>query len=160
MIKILPGFTLPKLFKSAFEYGLHTHVFYIVQSRHKGESNTMSHIVQIQTEVRDPVAVSSACSRLSLPAPTQRTVRLFNGEVSGLAVELPGWRYPVVCQLASGQLQYDNYEGRWGDQAHLNKFVQIYCVEKAKLEARKAGHCINERTLQDGSILIQVQVNS
>jgi len=31
----------------------------------------MSHIVHIQTEVRDPVAVSSACTRLSLPQPVQ-----------------------------------------------------------------------------------------
>ncbi len=77
----------------------------------------MSHIVQIQTQVRDPVAVANACQRLSLPSPVQRTVQLFSRQETGLAVELPGWRYPVVCQLATGELRYDNYEGRWKGQS-------------------------------------------
>jgi hypothetical protein len=59
----------------------------------------MSHIVQIQTEIRDPAALAAACRRLELPQPVQRTVRLFSAEAPGLAVELPGWRYPVVCHL-------------------------------------------------------------
>ena len=53
----------------------------------------MSHIVQIQTEVRDPIAIRSACDRLKLPAPTQGSHRLFSGKVVGLGVELPNWRY-------------------------------------------------------------------
>lgn len=31
----------------------------------------MSHIISIRTQVRDPIAVASACGRLSLPAPGQ-----------------------------------------------------------------------------------------
>jgi hypothetical protein len=48
-----------------------------------------------------------------LPLPTERTVRLFSASVTGLAIELPGWNYPVVCDLASGSLKYDNYGGAW-----------------------------------------------
>ena len=120
----------------------------------------MSHIVRIQTEIRDPVAVSAACSRLSLAAPTRRTVRLFSAEATGLAVELPGWRFPIVCQLETGRLQYDNFGGRWGEQSQLGRFAQMYAVEKTRLEARKRGHSVIERRLQDGSILVQVQVAS
>ena len=53
----------------------------------------MSHVVTIETEVRDPVAVGQACQCLGLPLPKQGSHRLFAGEVTGLAVEVPGWRY-------------------------------------------------------------------
>jgi hypothetical protein len=119
--------------------------------------NSMSHIVSIQTEIRDPVAVTAACARLRLPKPIHRTVRLFNAEATGLAVELPGWRYPVVCQTETGCLQYDNYGGHWGDQSQLDRLTQIYSVEKCRIEARKKGYGVTERTLQDGSILVQIQ---
>ena len=120
----------------------------------------MSHIVQIQTEVRDPIAVRSACNRLGLPEPKLGKHKLFSGEVVGLGVELPVWRYPVVCQLDTGQVQYDNFSGRWGDQARLDEFLQSYAVERAKLEARKQGHTVTEQPLEDGSIKLTVQVGA
>ena len=76
----------------------------------------MSHIVSIKTEVRDSAAVAAACRRLGLPPPGVRTVTLFRGQATGLAVQLPGWHYPVVCNLASGQLQFDNFNGAWKGQ--------------------------------------------
>lgn len=118
----------------------------------------MSHIVQIQTEIRDPVALAAACTRLELPAPAHRTVRLFNAEATGLAVQLPGWRYPVVCQLETGQLQYDNYGGHWGEQQHLDKLTQFYAVEKIRIESRRHGHTVTEHVRDDGGILLRVQV--
>jgi len=118
----------------------------------------MSHIVTIQTQVRDPVAVAAACQRLKLPQPVQGRFRLFSGEVVGLGVELPGWRYPVVCQTETGEVKFDNFEGRWGEQRHLDAFLQGYAVEKAKLEARRRGHSVIEQPLADGSIKLTVQV--
>lgn len=118
----------------------------------------MSHVVQIQTEVRDAVAVRAACQRLGLAEPTHRKVRLFSAEATGLAVELPGWRYPVVCDLAFGQLSYDNFGGHWGDQKELDRLLQIYACEKAKIEARRRGHSVTEQQLADGSIKLSIQV--
>ncbi len=118
----------------------------------------MSHIVTIKTEVRDPQAVKAACQRISLPEPVNEKIRLFGGEVEGLAVSLPDWAYPVVCNLASGQLHFDNFNGRWGDQGQLDRFLQAYAVEKAKLEARKRGHSVTEQILRDGSIKLTIQV--
>ncbi len=83
----------------------------------------MSHIVTIKTEVRDAAAVRDACKRLGLAEPVQGTTRLFSGEVSGLVVLLPGWQYPVVADLATGQLRFDNFGGRWGDQQQLLSVV-------------------------------------
>ncbi|HBN75522.1 MAG TPA: DUF1257 domain-containing protein [Planctomycetaceae bacterium] len=118
----------------------------------------MSHIVQIQTEVRDPIAVRSACDRLSLPQPTEGTFKLFTTSATGVGVELPEWRYPVVCETQTGQVRFDNYGGRWGKQVHLDRFLQSYAVEKARLEARKKGHTITEQSLEDGSIKLTVNV--
>lgn len=119
----------------------------------------MSHIVTIKTEVRDGSAVRAACNRLSLAEPIQGKTKLFSGEAEGLAVSLPDWLYPVVCNLATGQVQFDNFNGRWGDQIHLDHFLQAYAVEKTKIEARKKGHLVKETPLSDGSIKLTIQVN-
>lgn len=118
----------------------------------------MSHIVQIQTQVRDPAAVAAACNRLGLPPPAHRRVQIFSEAVQGLAVELPGWTYPVVCETAIGTLKYDNYGGAWGEQKELDRFLQAYAVERAKIEARRNGHSVAETALSDGSIKLTIQV--
>jgi len=118
----------------------------------------MSHVVVLQTQVKDASAVRAACQRLGLPAPVRGKTRLFSGEVEGLAVQLPDWTYPVVCDLASGQMKYDNFNGRWGDPVCLDRFLQAYAVEKCRLEARKKGHSITETALADGSVKLVINV--
>jgi hypothetical protein len=118
----------------------------------------LSHIVKIKTEIRDEAAVKAACTRLQIPTPEHKTVRLFSATATGLCVQLPGWSYPVVANLQTGQVQYDNYGGHWGEQSRLNQFLQAYTVEKAKIEARKKGHSVSETRLQDGSIRVTVKV--
>ena len=116
----------------------------------------MSHIVTITTEIRDGTALAAACRRLQIEQPQHETVRLFSREVTGTTVRLPKWRYPVVCHLATGQIDYDNFEGRWGDNHHLNRLRQSYAVEKTRIEARRTGHTIAEQQLPDGSIRLTV----
>ncbi len=116
----------------------------------------MSHIVTIATKVRDPAAVAAACARLGLPAPEHGTARLYAGEATGLLIHLPGWVYPAVVDLASGEVRFDNYEGRWGDRCHLDRFLQLYAVERAKLEARKHGYAVTEQPLENGSIRLHI----
>jgi hypothetical protein len=118
----------------------------------------LSHVVEIKTEIRDEQAVKAACVRLQLATPEQKAVRLFSTTARGLCVQLPGWQYPVVCNLETGAVQYDNYGGNWGEQKHLNSFLQAYAVEKSKIEARKKGHSVSETALQDGSIRVTVRV--
>jgi hypothetical protein len=118
----------------------------------------LSHIVEIKTEVRDPDAVRAACRRLGLAEPVHETAQLFSGKATGWAVQLPEWNYPVIFDMARGEARYDNFNGRWGEQRHLDRFMQAYAVEKAKLEARKKGHTITEQALTDGSIKLTVQV--
>jgi hypothetical protein len=118
----------------------------------------MSHIVTIATEVRDPDAVAAACRRLGLPEPAHGTATLFEGPATGLLVRLPDWVYPVVCDTATGTLRYDNYNQRWGRQEHLDRLLQAYAVERARIEARRRGHQVIEQALADGSIRLTIQV--
>ena len=91
----------------------------------------MSHIVEIVTEVRDPVAIRSACQRLTLPLPVLGRTKLFSGEVVGWAVPLRDWKYPIVCNTETGTVHYDNYNGVWGDESRLHRFLQMYTIEKS-----------------------------
>jgi len=118
----------------------------------------MSHIVEIKTEIRDAVAIRAACQRLTVPEPVFGEVKLFSTSATGWAVQLPEWRYPVVCDVNTAKIAYDNYGGRWGEQVHLDRFLQSYAVEKAKLEARRKGHSVTEQSLRDGSIKLTVTV--
>jgi hypothetical protein len=116
----------------------------------------MSHIVVVQTKMHDPVAVAAACRRLGLTEPVQGTAHLFSGEATGLVVQLPGWQYPAVIDTATGVIRFDNYGGNWGEQAQLDRFLQMYATEKVRQEARKKGFQITEQALQDGSIKLQI----
>ena len=118
----------------------------------------MSHVVEIKTEVKDAAAARAACQRLKLEQPSHGTVRLFSGEATGLIVKLPSWKFAVVFDTNTGEAKYDNYNGRWGDQQLLDRFLQIYAVEKSKIEARRNGHTITEQTLADRSIKLTVQI--
>ncbi|PQO29826.1 DUF1257 domain-containing protein [Bremerella cremea] len=118
----------------------------------------MSHIVTIQTTIRDLEAIRLATRRLKLPDPTYGKFRLFNESKTGWSIELRDWRYPVVANPESGRLDSDNYGGRWGRQQELDQFLQRYAVEAAVLQARKQGHTTTEQTLADGSIKLLIQV--
>lgn len=118
----------------------------------------MSHIVEITTQVRDEEAVRAACRRLDLPDPVAGSTKLFSSTVEGLAVRLPAWQYPVVFELDTGRVQFDNFSGRWGDRAQLDHFMQTYALEKAKLEARKRGYSATEQALSDGSVKLTIHL--
>ncbi len=64
----------------------------------------------------------------------------------------------MVCDLAGGNLKYDNFGGRWGNPEELHKLLQCYAVEKTKIEARRQGHGVSEQQLADGSIKLTIAV--
>ena len=120
----------------------------------------MSHIVNIKTQIRDPVALAAACVRLGIQQPTQGRAKLFVTEAEGQIVHLPGWTYPAVVDTASGTIATDTYGGRWGDQRELDRLLQAYAVEKSRIEARKSGYTVTEQNLADGSIKLTIQVGA
>lgn len=116
----------------------------------------MSHLVEIKTQVRNPEAIALACRRLGLPEPAHGTTKLYSGEATGVIVQLPKWRYPIVIDSATGAVQFDNFLGNWGSAEKMDQFLQAYAVELVRLEARKKGHTVSETQLQDGSIRVQI----
>jgi hypothetical protein len=63
----------------------------------------------------------------------------------------------VVVDTA-GQVRYDNFNGLWGDESQLHRFLQAYAVEKSWIEARKEGHQVTEQALPDGYIKLTIRV--
>lgn len=120
----------------------------------------MSHIVQIKTQVNDEMAVRAACLRLKWEEPTFGDFRVFSVNRTGLGIKAPGWQFPIVCNLQTGAVDYDNYNGHWGEQAQLDHFIQAYTIEKARLEAQKMGHSVYEEVLADGSVKLTVTVEA
>ncbi len=118
----------------------------------------MSHIVTIETEVRDLAALNAACGRLGLAEPVHETTQLFSGTATGYCVRLPDWRYPVVCDVENGHIRFDNFSGRWGAQCELDRLMQGYAIEKTRIEARRQGHTLTEQPLADGSIKLTIHV--
>ena len=95
---------------------------------------------------------------MQLPQPAEGTFKLFSSEATGIAVHLPEWRYPLVCNPVTGELRYDDYGGKWGESVHLDRFLQAYACEAAKIEARRQGHGVTEQSLADGSIKLTISV--
>ena len=118
----------------------------------------MSHIVTIKTQIRETAGVAAACRRLALPGPVHGTADLYGGQATGLLVQLPDWLYPAVIDTASGRIRYDNYEGCWGEEKQLHRFLQAYVVERSRLEARKKSYQTTEQSLTDGSIMVDIEV--
>lgn len=118
----------------------------------------MSHTVAIQTQIKDIAAIRAACLRLGMSPPIEGQHCLFSETVIGVGVQLLGWNYPAVFDLASGTVRFDVYGERWGKTAELDRFKQAYAIEKAKLEARRKGHNVVEQPLSDGSIKLTIRV--
>jgi len=79
--------------------------------------------------------------------------RLYGGSPDGVGIRLPGWRYPVVVDPATGVVTYDNYGGSWGAEDELDGLVQGYCIEKTRAEAMMQNlQMVQEQPLDDGTI--------
>jgi len=117
----------------------------------------MSHIVTIATRITNAAAVAAACRRLLLPEPTHGTAKLYSGEATGLMVQLPAWRYPAVIDIQTGTIAYDVFDGSWGDERELHRFLQSYAVEVVRMQARQRGLAVTEQQFADGSIKLSIQ---
>jgi len=118
----------------------------------------MSHTMNIQLELHDRDALLAACERLGLTM-TEGRHKLYSTTEEGIAISLPGWKYPIVIK-EDGSVAYDNFNGSWGKEEELNKLKAYYGLEKAKIEARKKGYSVyesfNDRT-QELELRIKVE---
>lgn len=116
----------------------------------------MSHLIKLKLQIKDQDLFAQVARDLGLTVEHQTSVKIYNRRVSGLAVRLPGWTYPVVVDEA-GEVYFDNYYGCWGDIAELNRLTQEYVAAVVKQEARQNGQYVIYREQQeDGTLVLRV----
>jgi hypothetical protein len=118
----------------------------------------MSHIASIDIELKDIEALKEACKRLNIKFENVENYKFYDGtRKSGLAIHLPNSKYPMVLDN-NGKAYFDNYNGRWGDLAELDKVKDHYGLELTKRQAKVKGYTFYERKTQDGKIQLVVNV--
>ena len=116
----------------------------------------MSHIVKLSVEIHNLAALATACERLGYEISAERhAVHFPAGVACGYTVKIPGWRFPVVVS-DDGEVVYDNYAGRWGDTADLNRLVQEYTAQVVEMTAVSAGQTCWREQRADGTVVVVV----
>lgn len=117
----------------------------------------MSHTTTIELEIKSLSALATACRETSTPFEEMTSVRLFDGTIieDCFAFTPSGWKFPVAAK--DGQLKYDNYEGKWGEDSELNRVKQRYAVNVQKEAARSRGYRVREERLTDGRVKLVVE---
>ena len=117
----------------------------------------MSHTTRRKSAIKDLPALKKAVARI--PGAMYQghgNVKFYSSSASGHKVQLPGWKYPAVFNIDTGECQFDNYEGSWGKEAHLDSLKQGYAIEVARAKAEADGHEVEEMTLEDGSVRLTI----
>ena len=111
----------------------------------------MSHVAKVDVKFTNNEAIQAACKRMGAVYCGKGFVKFYdNTEVGGIVVSLPGWEYNIVIQ-PNGAIQYDNYEGQWGDSAVLDQFKQLYAIEAE-------GYSYQEEVLPTGVLKLTVNI--
>lgn len=82
--------------------------------------------------------------------------KLWEGSYEGVAIRIPGWTYPVVFNLDTGNLVFDNHNGHWGDEIKLDALVQRYVYEDAIAQAYINGETVETVTDEMGNITLAI----
>lgn len=118
----------------------------------------MSHIATVRARIKDLQTLESVCRELNIPVQIKtQQVRLYSGCINAVAsIRLPGWRYPVAVK-ADGTLQFDNYSGKWGNQADLNRALRRYSERVTFQQARRMGMTVQRHEQADGSVVLRLR---
>jgi hypothetical protein len=100
-----------------------------------------SHTTTVKVEFRSMSALARAVERLGGRAIGEGSHRLYSSTEAGYAVQLPGWRYPIVAR-SDGQLAMDHYNGSWGDPRDIDRLTRVYILEAAREAADAIGWMI------------------
>lgn len=118
----------------------------------------MSHIVTVETMLKNTASISKACARLKWKCVEKGVGVFYNGNsVSGCVVNPTNWKYPIVIK-ESGEILSDTYNGNWGDINDLNRLKQYYALEETKTTLSTQGLYGYEEEHEDGSITLTAEV--
>lgn len=117
----------------------------------------MSHIATVAIKLRDLPLLVEVCGQAGVPCELgAREVRLYSGAVpAAAALHLKGWRYPVAV-LADGTVQYDNYDGAWGEKAELDRILRNYAEAVTVRQARRLGMAVRREEREDGAVVLRL----
>lgn len=105
--------------------------------RQLGTNAVYSHTVSVSVEFRSPEAFAAAAIALGGEDLGHGCHKLFEDSHTGRAVQLPGWTFPIV--LAGGELKFDNYNGKWGDQKDIDRLTAEYTLAASVEAAEQLG---------------------
>lgn len=118
----------------------------------------MSHIVTCRAKLQNREHLVAAIEALQAEGNQLQLLgdgshEVYMKKVDGTAIQLAGWRYPVVVDVNTGEVTYDNYRGRWGDEEQLDLLFQQFAIEGARATARQQGLTFQEfRDEQTGEV--------
>lgn len=121
----------------------------------------MSHFTQISTEIRDLEALRVAVTRCGGEIVENAECRWYNGaQRKEIVIKLPGQYDAALERQTDGsyRLTADWYQGHVSQYLGENgdNLLQLYVVEKAKIEGRRQGFVVTER--QEGEeILVTIR---
>tara|TARA_R110000824_G_scaffold169601_2_gene346732 strand:+ start:472 stop:1017 length:546 start_codon:yes stop_codon:yes gene_type:complete len=117
-----------------------------------------SHTLKVSIEFRDLDILKIAADRVGAESIGLGTHQIFDAaSINGFAIKLDQWAFPIVVNVddngeTTGEISYDNYGGKWGDLAQLDRLKGAYAVEIARQTAEAQGWYCEDQ--QDGSIVI------
>ncbi len=114
----------------------------------------MSHTTKVKSiECKSDELLEAACNTLGLKIGARGSHKLWQTEkVTGRPVELPGWKYPAIFDTEKGVVSFDNHGGHWGQEIELDRVLQQYTIEAAKLEAMMRGYTVEQEVLANGDV--------
>lgn len=118
----------------------------------------MSHVATVKVQLKDLGCLETVCSQLGLEfRKDPHEVQLYSGAIQAKAsFMLPGWRYPVAVG-EDGQVQYDNFGGRWGAITELNQVLRRYSEQITVRHARRLGMKIRREELPGGGVVLHLR---
>jgi hypothetical protein len=122
----------------------------------------MSHFTSIKTQIKDIVALRSACTELGLNLVQDSKARGYNqNQLPGeYVIKLRGPYDIALNQQKDGAyaLTCDWWDGHVQEEVGQNygKLLQLYGVHKTLLEARRKGCLIQRKNQQDGAIKLVI----
>lgn len=117
----------------------------------------MSHTTRRQSAIKDLPTLKKALDRI--PGAEYQgygAAKQYSGAPVGHRVKLPGWHFAIAIDIGTGECQFDNYNGKWGNEAILDQLKQGYAVEAVKAKAAAENLEIEETRLDNGSIKLVI----
>jgi hypothetical protein len=117
----------------------------------------MSHIQHTKVKVTNLGAATRVATQLGTTLGNPQISKVFNASVHGRPIKLPGWRFPIVIQ-EDGSIQYDNFNGNWGDQTTLDAFLADYSAECLREAALARGESFTETVdAETGDLVMRIE---